>query len=107
MNACPAQSINGIALKDLEVEYLEIIGEDKSLSPRQNIGFDYGQEKYSALHPYRNTRVTDANGQEMQFIYMVEALNFMAKNGFELVQAYTSRKNEESIYHYILKRKVK
>ncbi|PSR54327.1 hypothetical protein AHMF7605_12775 [Adhaeribacter arboris] len=98
-----AQTIDGIAFKDLE--YLEIVGKAKSLSPKQFIGIEYGQEKTSLLYPYKNTKIKDAEGNVLEFNYMIEALNFMVRNGFEFVQAYTSIEDEQSVYHYLLKKK--
>lgn len=100
-----AQTIDGKALKDLDVEYLEIVGEAKPLTNKHIIGIDYGQPKQNYLYPLRNTKIKDANGNIVQFSYMVEALNFMVKNGFEFVQAYTAIEDNTNYYHYILKKK--
>ncbi|RDC63760.1 hypothetical protein [Adhaeribacter pallidiroseus] len=106
LGCCQAQSVDGITLKDLDVEYVEIVGKDKVLSNQQTIGLDYGQVKStSSLNPYRDTKIKDANGNEIKFKYMIEALNFMTKNGFEFVPAYTSVEEDRSIYHYLLKKK--
>ncbi|QMU30429.1 hypothetical protein [Adhaeribacter radiodurans] len=50
-------------------------------------------------------KIKDMKGKDIQFNYMVEALNFMTKNGYEFIQAYTSIEEEQSIYHYLLKKK--
>ena len=100
-----AQSVNGIAFKDLEVDYLEIVGENKPLSNKQIIGLEYGQVKTSVLYPYKDTKIKDANGKDVEFNYMIEALNFMVKNGYEFVQAYTSIEGEQNYYHYLLRKK--
>ncbi|QMU30428.1 hypothetical protein [Adhaeribacter radiodurans] len=47
-----AQTIDGTALKDLAIEYVEIVGQTKVLSNRQFVEIAYGQEKASGLYSY-------------------------------------------------------
>jgi hypothetical protein len=47
----------------------------------------------------------DELGKALDFNSMIDALNFMAQNGFEFVNAYTITVANQNVYHYILKKK--
>jgi hypothetical protein len=38
---------------------------------------------------------------------MIDALNFMTKNGYEFVQAYALVLSNQNVYHYLLRKKRK
>ena len=65
-----AQTVNDVPIKDIDVEYVQIVGAAKF--------FKMG-----------NTVVKDEYGKPVEFNSMIDALNFMTKNGFEFVTAYT------------------
>ena len=99
-----AQTVNDIPIKDIDVEYVEIVGTGKALSNKLTIEIDFGQE--NKLFSSRNdTRVKDANGKNMTFNSMIDALNFMTKNGYEFVQAYAVLVVNQNVYHYLLRKK--
>jgi hypothetical protein len=100
-----AQSVNDIPLKDLNAEYVQIVGTSKPLTNKITVEIDFGQETKS-FPTDKEVKIKDANGKNMLFNSMVDALNFMAKNGYEFVQAYAlNMSNSQNTYYYILHKK--
>lgn len=97
-----AQSIDGVPLKDLDVEYIEI---QITVTNGHKIWFSYGDEEttfVSSNRPSYNT-LKDDNGNMIVLSSRIGALNFLAKNGFELIE---SNADADSGYqYYILRRK--
>lgn len=82
--------------------YAQIMGVQKFLSTKVNITVDFGQ----ARGFFTDTRLRDEKtGQLQTFNSMVDALNFMAQDGWEFVQAYTITVGQQNVYHYLLRRK--
>lgn len=98
-----AQSVNGVAIKDIDVKYVQIVGTSKLLSNKLSIELDFGQE--NKLFVAKDTQVRDANNKLVVFNSMVDALNFMTANGYEFVQAYALTIQNQNVYHYLLKKK--
>lgn len=98
-----AQSVNGIPLKDLDAEYVQISSEDKALTHKITIMADYGQERRT-LAADKYTKIMDANGKAMTFNSIIDALNFMARYGYEVVQVYPAQDTARTP-QYLLKRK--
>jgi len=99
-----AQTVNDVPIKDIDVEYVQIVGTSRILSNKITVEIDFGQE--NKLFADKDTRVKDANGKNMIFNSMVDALNFMTKNGYEFVQAYAlNMGGNQNIYHYLLRKK--
>ena len=98
-----SQNINDVPLKDVDVEYIEIVGTSKLLSTKLNIRLDFGQEnKFWSDKEYQ---LKDADGKKISFNSMIDALNFMSKNGYELIMPYVVTDNSQSVYHYLLRKK--
>jgi hypothetical protein len=73
------------------------------MSNKVTIEIDFGQEnKYWSA---RDTQVKDENGKLVVFNSMIDALNFLSKNGYEFIDAYTITISNQNVYHYILKKK--
>lgn len=82
-----AQTVNGIPLKDIEEEYLQITPKDiKATSRKVQLLIDFGQETTRL----RDTELLllDSAGNKMVFNTEIEAVNFLYKNGYELIEAY-------------------
>jgi hypothetical protein len=99
-----SQTVNDIPLKTIDVDYIQIVGTSKLLSNKVSIEIDFGQENKYWVN--KDTQVKDENGKLMIFNSMIDALNFMSKNGYEFVNAYTITISNQNIYHYILRKKV-
>lgn len=97
-----AQTVNDIPIKDIDVEYVQIIGTSKSFSNKVSIQIDFGQ-KTKFFSTGKETVVKDKDGKIMDFNSMIDALNFMAKNGFEFVNAFAIAVSNQNVYHYLMK----
>jgi hypothetical protein len=103
LNQLNAQTVNGIPISEIDVEYIQIKGISNPNSYKINILIDFGQEmKY-----YTNGNITDDKGKKVKFNSMIEALNFMNKSGYDFVQAYGIFSASKNIDYYIMKRKKK
>ena len=101
-----AQTINNVPLKDIDVEYIEIVGTPTVLSTKLTIELDFGQE--NKFWGNREYDLRDADGKRIKFNSMIDALNFMGKNGYELIMPYivpSTSSSSGSVYHYLLRRK--
>ena len=99
-----AQTVNDIPIKDIDVEYIQIVGTSRMLSNKLTIEIDFGQEN-KFFSSDKDTKVKDSSGKNMIFNSMIDALNFMTKNGYEFVQAYAINNNNQNVYHYLLRKK--
>lgn len=93
-NATPAQYL-----------YCVIIGSVWGMADTKgHVVIDYGQET-SIIPSHWLEETKDANGKELKFKYMVDALNFMISLGWEFVQAYAVTNNVNyNCYHYLMRR---
>ena len=102
-NSFSAQTVNGIPLKDLDVEYIRIFNGLNFRNPP--IYIDFGEGRVS-ISTSKSNILLDENKQPIVFKHVLDALNFMAKHGFELVEAYVAAYEEGRDGHfYILRRK--
>ena len=100
-----AQTVNEIPISQLDVEYVQIVGTSKLLSTKLTIEIDFGQNT-KFFSTGKETIVKDENGKNLVFNSMIDALNFMTKNGFEFVNAYAiSVSSNQNVYHYLLRKK--
>lgn len=82
--------------------YCEIVGSEKMFSNKINIVVDFGQY----MKVFADNRMKDESGKPRVFNSMIDALNFMGKQGWEFAQAYAvTLANDFSEYHYIMKKK--
>jgi spore germination protein YaaH len=98
-----AQTVNDIPLKDIDVDYVQIVGTSKLLSTQLTIELDFGQR--NKFFSFKDTQVKDETGKLLSFNSMIDALNFMSANGYEFVSAYTISVQNQNVYHYLLKKK--
>lgn len=81
--------------------YAEIVRNGRLFGNKINIVLDFGQQ----MKIFDN-RLRDSSGKLREFNTMIDALNFMAKQDWEFIQAYTvfySSENNE--IHYVIKKK--
>ena len=101
-----AQTVNDIPISEVDVEYLQIVGTSKFMSAKLNIQIDLGQNT-KFFSSGKETLVKGSDGKSIEFNSMVDALNFMSSNGYELIQAYVINVSNQNVYHYLMKRKLK
>ena len=99
-----SQTVNDIPIKDIEVEYIQIVGTSKLLSNKVTIEIDFGQEN-KLFSSDNDTRIKDASGKRMVFNSMIDALNFMSSNSYAFVQAYAFAVGNQHVYHYLMRKK--
>ncbi len=98
-----AQTVNDIPISELDVEYLRIVGTSKLLSTQVTIDLEFGQR--TKFWTNKDTQIKDENGKPVTFNSMIDALNFMAKFGYEFVSAYAIAISNQNVYHYLMRKK--
>ncbi len=98
-----SQTVNDKPLSEIDVEYVQIVGTSKLLSNKLTIEIDFGQE--DKFFSAKDTQLKDKEGKMLVFNSMIDALNFMSKNGYDFVNAYVITVNNQNVYHYLLKKK--
>lgn len=102
-NIARSQTVNDTPITAIDVEYVEIVGEEKFLSNKMTVHIDFGQQT-SFWNEAKGTVIKDENGKPVVFNSMIDALNFMSKNGYKFVTAYVVTEEDQSEYHYLLKK---
>ena len=98
-----AQTVNDIPIKDLDVDYVTIVGKTRTITNKITVELDFGQED-KILSSNKSHLIADATGKTIKFNSMMDALNFLSQNGFSFVQAYVFTEENENVFHYILKK---
>ncbi len=96
------QTVNDIPIADIDVEYVQIVGTSKLMSNKVTIEIDFGQE--NTVWSNKDTQVKNKDEEVMVFNSMIDALNFMSKNGYDFVTAYAVSIGNQRVYHYLLKK---
>lgn len=98
-----SQSINGVAFKDIDVEFMQIVGYSKLMSNKVKIIIDFGQQdKYFSSKD--DGIVLDKNGERMVFNSMIDALNFMTGVGYEYIDTNSYTMGNQNVAHFLLRR---
>ena len=103
INAGFSQTVNDIPIRDIDVDYVQIVGTAKMFSNKLIIDIDFGQQ--NKVFNNKDTRIKDQDGKNMEFNSMVDALNFMTKNGYEFVHAFAFSTTDRNVYHHLLRKK--
>mgnify|MGYP003582493613 CR=1 FL=1 len=101
------QTINGIPIKELNADYLQIIGTSRFMSSKLNISIDIGQRTKLFSNNNETARIKDENGQVLIFNSIIDALNFMSANGYDFVSANILTQDDSNVYYYLMKKKTK
>lgn len=95
-------SVEGVDINALGIKYCELRGYNTStMSQKVSVVIDYGQE-FKAFKPQV---IRGEDGKPMVFNTMIDALNFMDRNGWEYLNGYIAASGSSSVYNYLLKRK--
>ncbi len=99
------QSINGTPIQDLDIEYIEIKIQvtQINMSDRISVSYDEQGEIYVSNKKPNVNALRDKEGNMIVLPSRIIALNFFAKNGFELVESFASE--SPSFQYLILRRK--
>lgn len=66
------------------------------------IELDMGQERSF----WKSNNLKDETGKVKSFNSMMDAVNYMAEQGWELVSAYAVTSRNQDSYHYVMKKPV-
>lgn len=82
-------------------QYAEVVATPRLLSNKVTIDIDYGEERSI----WKDNRVKAEDGKAKKFNTVVDALNYMGKEGWKLVNAfpYLTGGNTQ-VFHYVFKK---
>ena len=81
-------------------QYCQVIATPKLLSNKVTIDIDFGEEKSF----WRDTRLKTDAGKLKKFNTVIDALNYMGREGWIFLNAYPVRMGETEIYHFAFKK---
>ena len=82
-------------------QYCEVIATGRLLSNKVTIDIDYGEERSI----WKDHRLKEEDGKLKKFNSVIDAVNYLGKNGWKLVNAFPiSDGNSPKIYHYVFKK---
>lgn len=92
--------VDDVDINELDIKYCEIVAQQKFLSEKVKITVDYGQSRNGLW----KCKIKDKNGKVISFQCIIDALNFMYKNGWEYMGIKAIAHEERQVYHYLLKK---
>jgi hypothetical protein len=81
-------------------QYCQIIATPKLLSNKVTIDIDFGEEKSL----WRDTRLKTDAGKIRKFNTIIDALNYMGREGWIFINAFPVRMGETEIYHFAFRK---
>lgn len=96
-----AQSIDGVALEEIESTYIQLTGRGRLFSNTIRVEVDFGQDRSRGR--VNDSQIIDQNGNVVLFNSMVDALNFFDRLGYEYVDS--EHISEDSPIQYLLRKK--
>ena len=82
-------------------QYCEVVVTEILLSNKVTVDIDYGEERKRM----KDNRVKEENGKSKKFNTVIDALNYLGKNGWQLVNAFPfTTKSGPIDYHYVFKK---
>jgi hypothetical protein len=82
-------------------QYCEVVATGRVLSSKITIDINYGEERSL----WKDNRLKDEEGKVKKFNSIIDALNYLGKLGWKLVNAFPIyNDNGPKIYHYVFKK---
>ena len=81
-------------------QYCQVIATPRLFSNKVTIDIDFGEEKSF----WKDTRLRNIDGKLKKFNTIIDALNFMGKEGWVFINAYPVRNGTTDVYHYGFKK---
>lgn len=82
-------------------QYCEVVATSRLLSNKVTIDVDYGEERSI----WKNYRLKDDEGKFKKFNSVIDAVNYLGKGGWKLVNAFPiSTGSGPMVYHYVFKK---
>ena len=83
-------------------QYCQVIATPRILSNRVTISIDFGEEKSF----WSDNRIKNMDGNIKKFNTVIDALNFMGREGWSFVNAYPVKNGDTEVYHFGFKKMV-
>jgi len=95
-------SFNSFAQRDTTraEQYAEVVATPRLLSSKVTIDIDYGEERSI----WKDNRLKTDEGRLKKFNSVVDALNYMGRDGWTLVNAFPFSTGNSQVYHYVFKK---
>lgn len=94
-------SINAQEDTSMVEQYCEVVSTARLLSNKVTINIDYGEERSI----WKDYRLRDDEGKLKKFNSVIDAINYLGKEGWKLVNAFpVTVGNSASVYHYVFKK---
>ena len=82
-------------------QYCEVVATGRLLSNKVTIDVDYGEQRSI----WKDHRLKDDGGRLQKFNSVIDAINFLGKQGWSLVNAFpVATTNSPMVYHYVFKK---
>ena len=82
-------------------QYCEVVATARLLSNKVTVNIDYGEERSI----WKDYRLRDDEGKLKKFNSVIDAINYLGKEGWKLVNAFpVTVGNSPSVYHYVFKK---
>ncbi len=81
-------------------QYCQVIATPRLLSNKVTIDIDFGEEKSF----WRDTRLKTDAGKIKKFNTIIDAINYMGREGWTFINAFPVRMGETEIYHFAFKK---
>lgn len=81
-------------------QYCQLIATPRLLSNKVTIDIDFGDEKSF----WRDNRLKTDGGKLKKFNTIIDAMNYMGREGWIFINAYPVRMGETEIYHFAFKK---
>lgn len=82
-------------------QYCQLVATARFMSTKVTIDIDFGEARKFFGN---DTRMKDAEGNIKKFNGVVDALNYMGRIGWTMVNAYPITSGNQLVYHYIFKK---
>ena len=91
----------GVQAQKIE-QYCEMTAQPKLFSRKVTIDIDNGEERKWIA--FKDTRIKDELGKVKSFNSVIDAMNFLGRSGWQLVNAFLVTEGSQLVYHYIFKK---
>jgi hypothetical protein len=81
-------------------QYCEVVSTPRLLSNKVTIDINYGEEKSI----WKDTRLKTDEGKLKKFNTVIDALNYMGKDGWIFINAFPVINGTTQVYHYAFKK---
>jgi|AP45_3_1055517.scaffolds.fasta_scaffold80578_1 hypothetical protein len=95
-----AQTINGVPVKDIDVDYMAIVSVNKFMSTKVNVRLEFGQ-RTKMFAQKKTAYLLDENGKTITFLSHIDAINYFSQHGYSVHSTYAVAVGNTA-HHYAL-----